>query len=263
MSLSEPRRGELARMLWQAEHFRTPCDPLTEMESTLTTEDAYAIQAINLQRHMKTSGARLVGHKVGLTSDAIQSWLGVDQPDFGGLLNTMEVPTGGELRLSSLVQPRAEGEIAFVLAQDLIGAGVTVADVLAATDFLLPAIEVIDSRVRDWKITFADTVADNASSGRYILGTQPISPDQVDLRLTGMGLRKNGRVVSTGAGAACLGHPVHAVAWLANTLAELGTPLLAGQVILSGALGPAVPLAQGDHLELNVAQLGACSVRVV
>ncbi|HAN31484.1 MAG TPA: 2-oxopent-4-enoate hydratase [Myxococcales bacterium] len=249
--------------MWRAEHFRTPCEPVTSLEPDLSTEDAYAIQAINLARHGKGDAGRLVGHKVGLTSEAIQSWLGVDQPDFGGLLSSMEIPTGAELRVSTLMQPRAEGEIAFVLAHDLRGPQVTVADVLAATDFVLPAIEVIDSRIRDWKITFADTVADNASSGRFILGTQPISAEQIDLRLAGMWLRKNGRVVSTGAGAACMDNPVHAVAWLANTLADLGTPLLAGQVILSGALGPAVPIVAGDFLELNIGQLGGCAVRVV
>ncbi len=260
--LTEQRRAELARRLWQAEHFRTPCAPLTDDEAELSAEDAYAIQSVNLDRHV-AGGARVVGRKVGLTSDAIQSWLGVDQPDFGGLLDTMEIPSGGELRAAALLQPRAEGEIAFVLADDLMGPGITVADVLAATDFLLPAIEVIDSRVADWKIQFADTVADNASSGRFVLGTTPVGPDEIDLSLVGMALRKNGRVVSTGTGAACLGHPVHAVAWLANTLGELGTPLLAGEIVLSGALGPATPIEAGDALELRIARLGRCSFRVV
>jgi len=258
--LSARQRAELAERLWQAEQTRRPCAPLTEDHPTLSPSDAYAIQGVNLARHQEL-GARIVGRKVGLTSDAIQRWLGVDRPDFGGLLDTMELADGGVLRLDSLLQPRAEGEIAFVLADDLMGPGVTVADVLSATAFVLPAIEIIDSRIADWKITFADTVADNASSGRFVLGTTPVAIDELALGLAGMALRKRGRVVSTGAGAACLGHPVHAVAWLANTLGALDTPLCAGEIVLSGALGPATPLDRGDWLELDIARLGRCSFR--
>lgn len=258
--LSERYRAGLAERLWQAEQTRTPCQPLTKDEPHLSQADAYAIQAINLARHVEL-GARVVGRKVGLTSEAIQRWLGVDRPDFGCLLDSMEIPDGGVLRLDGLLQPRAEGEIAFVLADDLIGPGVTVADVLSATDFVLPAIEIIDSRIADWQITFADTVADNASSGRFVLGTTPVAIEQLSLDQVGMALRKRGRVISSGAGAACLGNPVHAVAWLANTLAAHEAQLNVGDIVLSGALGPATPLAPGDWLELDIARLGRCSFR--
>ncbi|MCO4762985.1 MAG: fumarylacetoacetate hydrolase family protein [Myxococcales bacterium] len=258
--LSDQKRAALAERLWLAEQAKKPCAPLTQSEPNLTATDAYAIAHINIARHEEL-GARVVGRKVGLTSEAIQRWLGVDRPDFGALLDTMEIPDGGTLRLDSLLQPRAEGEIAFVLGDDLIGPGVTVADVLAATDFVLPAIEIIDSRVADWKIKFADTVADNASSGRFVLGTTPIAIEELPLGDVGMVLRQRGRVVSTGAGAACLGNPVHAVRWLANTLGALGTPLAAGDVVLSGALGPAVSLTAGDWLELEIARLGRCRFR--
>ena len=258
--LSDRQRAGLAERLWQAEQTRTACAPLAGDDVAISATDAYAIQGINLSRRVEL-GARIVGRKVGLTSDAIQRWLGVDRPDFGGLLDTMEVPDGGVLRLEGLLQPRAEGEIAFVLGDDLIGPGVTVADVLSATDFVLPAIEVIDSRIANWKITFADTVADNASSGRFVLGTTPVSIEDLELGMVGMALRKRGRVISTGAGAACLGNPVHAVAWLANTLGMLGTPLMAGDLVLSGALGPPTPLDPGDWLEVDIARIGRCGFR--
>jgi 2-oxopent-4-enoate/cis-2-oxohex-4-enoate hydratase len=162
---------------------------------------------------------------------------------------------------SLLLQPRIEGEIAFVLGRDLLGPGLTAADVLRATDFLLPALEIIDSRIADWKITYPDTIADNASSGLFVTGSVPVSARGVDLELCGMALRKNGVVSSVGVGAACLDHPVNAVVWLANKLGELEEPLRAGSVVLSGALGPVLPVAKGDAFELEIAHVGRCSVR--
>jgi 2-oxopent-4-enoate hydratase len=249
----------LADRLWHAQVNREPCAPLTE-DNDLSVVAAYAIQQHNIDRHV-AAGARIVGYKVGLTSHAIQDWLGVSQPDFGTLLDTMEVGDGGVVDLSQLLQPRAEGEVAFVLGRDLKGPGVGTAQVIAATRAVLPAIEIIASRIADWKITFEDTVADNASSGMFVLGSRPVPLEQLRLRTAGLALRKNGRVVSTGAGAACLDNPINAVAWLANQLAELGHYLPAGSVVLSGALGPVTELAPGDALQADIAGLGTVRFR--
>lgn len=258
----------LAEKLWRAEADRAPIAPLPD---DLTIEDAYAIQNVTLARR-RTQGlhgkaARLVGRKVGITSKAVQDWLKVNEPDFGFLLDDMEVKDGSVCKRDELCQPRIEGEIAFVLKRELPGCfqvgGVTNVDVVAATDFVLPALEIIDSRVLDWKITYRDTVADNASSARYVVGTQPARLDGVDLRLAGMSLKKNGRVASTGAGAACLDNPATAVAWLANTLCRLGAPLRPGDLVLSGSLGPVLPVEKGDFFELEVAHVGRCAVRFV
>jgi 2-keto-4-pentenoate hydratase len=195
----------------------------------------------------------------------VQDWLKVSEPDFGFLLDDMEVKDGGSMKRADLLQARIEGEIAFVLKRELPGCfvvgGVGVADVIAATDFVVPALEIIDSRVADWNIQLADTVADNASSARFVIGTQRTPLDGIDLTLTGMTLRKNGSVASTGAGAACMGNPCVAVAWLANTLARLASPLRPGELVLSGALGPVVAVDAGDAFELEVSGLGRCTVR--
>lgn len=263
--MSDNRNRELASHLRDAFERRTPCAQLTSMEDGLTVEDAYAIQAINIE-HRKEKGlhgrpARLVGHKIGITSKAIMDWLDVGEPDFGSLLDDMVVEDGGDADTSLLLQPRVEGEIAFVLGERLEGPGVTAAAVLRATDLLLPAIEIIDSRILDWKIKYEDTIADNASSALFVTGSAPVSPRGTDLELCGLALRKNGDVVSTGAGAACLGNPVNAVVWLANKLGELGVALEPGHVILSGALGPVSPVQKGDVIELDVGRVGRCSVR--
>jgi 2-keto-4-pentenoate hydratase len=252
--------SEVAEMLWKAQQDCTPCAAPTELHEDFGVEQAYEAQRLNIARRIE-QGARQVGHKIGLTSHAIQEWLGVSEPDFGVLLDEMSVDDGARVDASGLLQPRAEAEIAFVLKRELAGPGVTPAQVIQATDFIVPAIEIIDSRVADWDIKYADTIADNASSGLFVLGNQPIElKDAGDLRLAGMALRKNGRLVSTGAGAACLGHPLHAVAWLANKLSEFDAALEPGQIILSGALGPVTDVKPGDWLDARVANLG--SVRV-
>ena len=251
-----------AEALREAQATQTPCAPPTERTPSLSVADAYEIQRINIRRRQREHGARVVGHKVGLTSHAIQEWLKVDQPDFGVLLDEMMVPASGSFGIERLLQPRAEAEIAFVLGEDLQGPGLTTADIINATAYVLPAIEVIGSRIADWKITYEDTIADNASSGLFVLGTTPRKLEGLDLSLAGMKLSKNGRVVSTGAGAACLDHPIHAVQWLANTFGRLGTKLRAGEVILSGALGPVTELAPGDVLHAEISGLGHVHVRV-
>jgi 2-oxopent-4-enoate hydratase len=259
----------LAERLRVAEESKEPIGKLTDDAPGLTVEDAYKIQGYALERR-RTKGfhgrpARLVGRKIGITSKAVQDWLQVQEPDFGFLLDDMEVKDGGAMARADLLQPRIEGEIAFVLKRELPGCfvvgGVTVADVVAATDFVVPALEIIDSRIKDWKITYRDTVADNASSARFVIGTQPTRLDGLDLTTLGMTLTKNGAVASTGAGAACLGNPCAAVAWLANTLSRLASPLRPGELVLSGALGPVVPVEAGDRFELQVSKLGRCAVR--
>lgn len=250
---------KLAESLRNAAASREPSAPLTTEHPDLTIEDAYAIQGINLDRRVE-AGARMVGRKIGLTSRAVQEWLGVSEPDFGGLLDTMAVPNGGTIDTGVLLQPRVEGELAFVLGEDLEGPGVTPHQVIAATDFLLPSIEIIDSRVRDWTFKIQDTIADNASSGFFAVGSRPIMLDEIDTRRVGLTLRKNGRVVSTGAGAACMGDPIAAVVWLANKLGSLGTPLRAGEIILSGALGPVVPVAAGDWVTVEIGPFGEVGV---
>ena len=261
----------LAERLQVAERERASTGKLTDDAPDLTVEDAYAIQNRTLEKRRALGfhgrPARLVGRKVGITSKAVQEWLKVDQPDFGFLLDDMEIKDGGTCARAELLQPRIEGEIAFVLKDKLPGCfqvgGVTNADVVAATDFIVPALEIIDSRIHDWKISYRDTIADNASSARFVVGTSPISLDGIDLPLAGMSLRKNGRVLSTGAGAACLGNPVNAVSWLANTLCRLGSPLRPGEVVLSGALGPVLPVEVGDFFELQIAHVGCTRVRFI
>lgn len=252
-----PDLHHLANLLWTAQEKRQPCAPLTKLYPEISVEDAYAIQGMNLRRRP----GHIVGYKIGLTSKAVQSWLGVDQPDFGGLLDEMIVADGAVADTAQLLQPRAEAEIAFVLKHDLDKTVITTADVISATDYILPALEIIDSRIANWTIRYQDTVADNASSGLFVLGSDPVKLTDVELTLAGMMLRKNGRVVSTGAGAACLGHPVNAVVWLANTLRRLGTPLRAGHIVLSGALGPVTDITRGDHLVAHIAHVGDVSVR--
>lgn len=269
--MSENKRiAALAAVLRRAFEERSPCGPLSGEEPDLSVEDAYAIQRENIVARMKKGlhgrPARLVGHKIGITSKAVQEWLKVSEPDFGCLLDDMAVQDGLEADSSLLLQPRVEGEIAFVLGRPLKGPGVTAAEVIRATEYVLPAVEIIDSRIRDWQITYVDTVADNASSGLFLLGTRPVSLSSLDLPLVGMALWKNGEVVATGAGAACLGNPVNAVAWLANKLGELspqGPGLKEGSVVLSGALGPVSPVKKGDHVEVEISGLGSASVRFV
>ena len=238
----------------------TVVEPLTTRFSEITVEDAYRVQQRFVERR-KRVGEVVVGKKIGVTSAAVMNMLGVFQPDFGYLLSGMVYGDSQTIPRESLVQPKAEGEIAFVLKRDLIGPGVTNAQVLAATECVMPCFEIVDSRIRDWKIKIQDTVADNASCGVFVLGDRMVSPRRVDLNTCGMVLEKNGEIIGTGAGAAALGSPVNAVAWLANTLGRLGIPLKAGEVILSGALAAMAPCAAGDNFRVSIGGLGSCSVR--
>lgn len=249
--------------LYQAMIERRVIRPLTERHANITVEDAYQISLRMLERRL-AAGERIIGKKIGVTSKAVQNMLNVHQPDFGYLTDKMAFNQGEEMPISQmLMQPRAEGEIAFILKKDLLGPGITNADVLAATDCVMPCFEVVDSRIENWQIKIQDTVADNASCGLFVLGDNAVSPTQVDLATCGMVVEKNGSIISTGAGAAALGSPVNCVTWLANTLGHFGIPLKAGEVILSGSLVPLEPVQAGDFMSLSIGGIGSASVRFV
>jgi len=237
-----------------------PIAPLTDRYPELSVEQAYRIQQRLLERRLQ-DGERIIGKKIGVTSRAVMNMLGVHQPDFGYLTTAMLFNPGDAIDAGTLIQPRAEGEIAFVMKRDLQGPGVGVADVLAATEFVMPCFEIVDSRIRDWKIRIADTVADNASCGVFVLGDRAVRPEAVDLHACGMVLEKNGEVVATGAGAAALGSPLNAVMWLANMLGRLGIGLKAGEIVLSGALAAMIPAQRGDCFRMAIGGIGECSVR--
>lgn len=261
-STSEAQIEAAALVLRTARARKAPIAPLATPYGITTLADAYAVQEINTHEAL-SQGRRLVGRKVGLTSKAVQQQLGVDQPDFGMLFADMEILDGGQIDCSRLIQPKAEGEIAFVLGRALLREDTTLAELISAIEYVVPALEIVDSAIADWKISLADTVADNASSALYVLGKQPTKLSALDLRLEGMLLEKNGVQASIGVGAACLGNPLDACLWLARTMAEVGRPLLAGDVLLSGALGPMTPVMAGDHLHLRLTRLGEVSCRFV
>jgi 2-keto-4-pentenoate hydratase len=249
-----------AAVLLDAYATRAPVPPLTATYSDISVDDAYAIQRIQTNAWIK-DGAVVKGHKVGLTSAAMQRQLGVDTPDFGVLTDGMFLPEGVTADIARFLQPRAEPEIGFVLGRELKGPGVTVAEAVAAIDFVLPALEIIDSRIADWKITLADTVADNASSGGLVLGSRPARPGDIDLSLTGCLLHRNGRLADTGAGGAVLGgSPVNALVWLANVLGERGVALAAGHVILPGSVTAAIPVHPGDTISATFDRIGTVAI---
>lgn len=254
-----PEARKTADALWDAEQSRTSCPPVRDQLSAADVSAAYAVQRINVERKL-AQGRRLVGRKIGLTSPAVQRQLGVDQPDFGALLADMAVPDGGTVPHGRLLQPKIEAEVALVLDADLPHAETTVADVLRAVDFALPALEIVDSRIADWNISLLDTVADNASSGLFVLGGTPVPLTSVDLRAVDMTLTRDGEEVSRGTGADCLDGPLNAAVWLASTLAAMGDPLRAGDVVLTGALGPMAAALAGSRFEATISGLG--SVRV-
>lgn len=237
----------------------TPCAPVRDLIGAQDLDAAYAVQAELIERRL-SGGGRIAGRKIGLTAPAVQQQFGVHQPDFGVLLDDMIRSDSAALSLDDFIAPRIEGEIAFVLGADLEDPRTTVVDVLRATQYLLPAIEVVDSRIRDWDISIADTVADNASSGAVILGTTAYDPVGLDLTEVAMTLEHAGEPVSTGTGAACLGSPVNAVVWLARECAGRGRPLTAGEVVLSGALGPMAEIDGPGHHRVDISGLGHVAV---
>jgi 2-keto-4-pentenoate hydratase len=235
--------------------------PLRDGLSPTDAEGAYAVQSLNT-RFWAGEGRRIVGRKIGLTARAVQAQLGVEQPDFGVLFADMQVSDGGTLGAARLLQPKAEAEVALMLGADLDAPEADAAMVARAVAEVVPAIEIVDSRIADWKITFADTVADNGSSAFFVLGEPRRRLDGLDLYSCGMVLELNGQIASLGAGAACLGHPLEAAAWLARTLSLRGEPLRAGDIVLTGALGPMVPIKAGDHVRATIGGIGSCSFSV-
>lgn len=248
-----------ATRLAQARADGLPCAPILDLLSPGDLAAAYAVQRIGTDATI-ARGARIVGRKIGLTARAVQQQLGVDQPDYGMLFDTMAVDDGDVVASRRLLQPKVEAEIAFVIDRDLDSPGTTLAEAAWATAYALPAIEIVDSRIADWRISIVDTIADNASSGLFVLGGSPKRIDAFDLRLAGMVLEENGDGVSFGCGAACLGNPLNALAWLARTMAAAGQPIRAGEVVLSGALGPMVPARPGHVYEARINGLGTATV---
>jgi 2-keto-4-pentenoate hydratase len=257
--LSDKVRKEAANALADAEAKCAPIEPLSELWPELDVADAYEIQLTNIGARI-AEGRRVKGHKVGLTARAMQRMLGVNEPDYGLLLDDMFVLESAEIDTVTLCQPRVEVEVAFVLGQSLRGPGVTMADVLRATEFVVPALEIIDSRIRDWRITLADTIADNASSARVVLGGKRTSITDLDLRTIGAVLSIDGGVVGTGASGAVLGNPATALAWLANKIASFDGCLDAGHVIMPGSCTRAFDVRPGTTVLAELDQLGSVAV---
>lgn len=260
MSTPNPTQ-QAAQALRESRASGTPIPPISQTYGIAGLDAAYAVAEINTQARL-AEGHRIVGLKVGLTSVAVQQQLGVDQPDFGILFDDMEFLNGQAIPTARLMQPKIEAEIAFVVGRDLQGKAPSYAEFLAALDYALPALEIVDSAIANWKITLVDTVADNASCGLYVLGDQPVPVGQLPLGELGMTLSKNGQTASVGTGAACLGHPLRAAYWLARTMVERGQGLKAGQIILSGALGPMVPVVKGDLIHASIGALGSVSCQM-
>ncbi len=248
-----------ATALWEAGRTRVPCAPIRAIVGETDIDAAYAVQEQITERRI-SEGARLVGRKIGLTAPSVQAQLGVPQPDYGMLFHDMDLSNGGEIPLDRLIQPKVEAEIAFIMGRDLTGEKLTTADVLSGIEWAVPAIEIVDSRIEDWNIRITDTVADNASSGLFVLGHDVRRLDANDLQGCDMALECNGGLVSSGTGAACLGSPVNATLWLARVMAKAGRPLKAGDIVLSGALGPMATAKPGAAFEARIQGLG--SVRV-
>ena len=259
------RRKKIAQLgdeLYDALRARHTLSPLTERWPEITIEDAYHVSLRMVRRRIEDDGERIIGKKIGVTSRPVQEMLGVFQPDFGYLTDKMLYPNGGPMPISEqLIQPRAEGEIAFKLRKHLNGPGVTNDDVIEATEYVMPCFEIVDSRIRDWKIRIQDTVADNASCGLFVLGDEHAEPEDLDFPNLRMRVYKNGRFLSEGLGSAALESPLNCVSWLANTLSRFGINLNAGDVVLSGSLVPLEPVVPGDEMRLELDGVGSASVR--
>ena len=235
-----------------------PIAPLRDQLAQTTQEAAYAVQEANTRAWL-AQGRRLVGRKIGLTSLAVQAQLGVDQPDFGMLFADMAVGDGETVALSRLIQPKVEAEVALVIGRDLTHERHTYADLIRATEYALPAIEIVDSRIAGWNIRFVDTVADNASSGLFVLGGRPVRLSDVDLTACAMEMKRGEDIVSRGNGRACLGSPLNAAVWLADVMVRCGRPLQAGDIVLTGALGPMVAVTEASRFDVSIEGLGSVS----
>lgn len=260
--LTDDVRGDIARALAAAEATRTPIPPPRETWPGLDVVDAYEVQLRNIRRRL-TNGATIRGHKVGLSSVAMQQMMGVDEPDYGHLLSDMECLEGTPISAGAYCTPRVEVEVAFILGETLPGEGCTEQDVLRATKWVAPSIELIDSRIQNWNIRIGDTIADNASSAGYILGAKRVRPGDIDLKTIDARLRCNGEQVAEGRSDAVLGNPVTAVAWLARKVASFGVTLEAGHVILPGSVHRAVDARPGDAFEAEFDGLGTVRLNFV
>lgn len=249
-----------AAMLYEALSKRAPIAPLTESNPDMTVAHAYEIQRMMVAQRLKEKQERIVGKKIGITSEAVMNMLKVRQPDFGQLTSGMQYPNKATIPLDGLIAPKAEGEIAFLLGADLMGPGLTTQDILDATEYVMPCFEIVDSRIADWKIRIQDTVADNASSGAFVIGEGFADPRSLDLAAVGMTFQCNGKEVGRGVGAAALGHPLNAVTWLANQLGELGVPLRSGEIVLSGALSAMITARPGDKMRIELDGIGSAEV---
>lgn len=257
--MTAPLDAHAAAALLQAAHRSgQPIEPLRDRLAQADADGAYAVQDLNTQTWL-AQGRRLVGRKIGLTSLAVQAQLGVDQPDFGMLFADMAVGDGEIVATQRLIQPKVEAEVALVIGRDLTHARHTYADLIRATDYALPAIEIVDSRIANWSIKFVDTVADNASSGLFVLGGRPVKLSDLDLTACAMEMRRGNEIVSRGNGRACLGSPLNAAVWLADMMVRCGRPLQAGDIVLTGALGPMVAVAAGDRFDVSIEALGTVS----
>lgn len=262
--MNKEKIAKLGDELYQALRSQKTIVPLTEREPGITIDDAYYISLHMLNQRINKDGEKVVGKKIGVTSKPVQDMLGVFQPDFGFLTDAMFVANKSEVSIAKyMIQPRAEAEIAFKLKKDLIGPGVTEADVLAATDYIMPCFEIVDSRIHQWKIKIQDTVADNASCGVYVLGDAKAKPQDHDLPNLKVVVKKNGKPLSEGYGRAVQGNPLTAVAWLANTLGKFNIPFKAGEVILSGSLVPLEPVVAGDLMEMELIGVGTASIKFI
>lgn len=249
----------IAEELYEADRTGKPVEQISKRYSGLNIQDAYAIQLFNKSRAI-TDGKRITGKKIGLTSRAMQLSLGVNQPDFGFLYDSMDISIDGIVPAGAVQQPRVEGELAFVLKTPLKGR-ITAEEVRAATAYVVPAIEVVGSRIKDWKLTIVDTIADNASCGMYVLGTHRVDPNEVDLRQVAMTLSRDGEVINSGSGSAVMGDPAEAVAWLSFCLNQYGVTLDAGDVVLSGALSAAIPALPGQSFTCDFGDIGRVKVK--
>ena len=251
----------IAARLREAERTLRPIAPFADELGVGDIPVAYAVQRLNV-KHWIASGRRLVGRKIGLTSKSVQQQLGVDQPDYGALFADMEIVHDDSIKREQLIAPRIEAEIALVLERDITQADVTASELMSAVSYAVPALEIVDSRIKDWKISIVDTIADNGASSRFVLGLEPRRLQDVDLQTCGMALLRNGEVVSVGAGSACLGHPLKAALWLARTLVADGEPLRAGDTILTGALGPMIEARSGDFFEAHIGRFAPVRLRI-
>ncbi len=247
---------EAARKIRNAWKHGKTIKPIRDTLAKGDLDAAYAVQKINTDIWIK-EGRRVIGRKIGLTAKAVQTQLGVDQPDYGIIYADMAVVDGDEIDFKAVSQPRAEAEVALVLADDLNSDQITLLDLIDATAYVLPAIEVVGSRIAKWDISILDTIADNASSGMIVLGTRPVLLDDIDLRMCGMVMENKGEQVSVGAGVACLGNPLNAAVWLARKMVDVGMPLKTGDVIMTGALGPMAPIGPGEVIEARISGLGS------